>query len=167
MTSREQAVAYLHAEEQLCEISERKPHILHGTVMAACGVITLVDTTPLLLKSSQQIYLVVIVVLGALMAWSGLWILCLAQRSWVAVTNCRVLVQRINMIGHPSKYSEYRLSEINGCRMIKPLVTWKKSSYNGTVLIKLKNGKMRQLPYLENAQYILETIGSLLTTGNA
>jgi len=159
MNAREQAEALLNPGETLEEISFCQPRTMYGTILAASGVAMAVDTAPYALKNPG---LTAYVVLGAALAWAGVWLLNLCRNSWVAVTSQRVLVQRVNALGRPGRRQEYPLQEVEGSRLCKPTVSFKSKSNSGTVLIALKSGQSRQLPYLENGQFIHEAISEAL-----
>jgi hypothetical protein len=164
MSPQEQARALMQPGEELQELSPRKPRAMYGTLLAASGVFMAVDTAPYALRSPA---LIPYVIVGVLLAWAGVWVLSLCGKGWVAVTDRRVLIQGVNLIGGPGRLREHSLKDIKASRMFKPTVTFKSKSYNGTVILELKNGKSRQLPYLENAQYIHETIGEMLDRSKA
>lgn len=96
--------------------------------------------------------------LGATLAYSGLWAILFAKRSYVLVTSRRIVYQKISFLGKPGKQISIPHSDIQRIRFLKSTVMYRIRRSDGGIAILLKNGKTVLISSLRNAENILGAV---------
>lgn len=144
----------LHPQEEVIELSERRPRLPTGIACMVVGI-------PLLIDPLHQMFatpaFVAEFLLGLLLLYLGVRLTILSRRAYLAVTNERVLYRAIDLLGRRGRTLSIPLEEITGARLCKT-ATMYRQRYAGEILLTLRNHKRRLLPSLQNGQFILDAI---------
>ncbi len=143
--------------ECIKEYSALQPRWLSGSICALAGAAIAADS--LLHPSGAGIALVV---LGAALLYLGLRLTVLRKNAYVCVTDQRVLYRKVNWYGGPGRLREIPIAELEAAGLCRTTVMFG-ARKSGEGILRLKSGKERLLPLMQNAEYVIETIEGEIT----
>lgn len=148
----------LQEDELPMALSFRTPEWLFGSSLIFIGGFMFLDVLlhPASFGSIPLAFLLGL--LGAALAYSGLWAILFAKRSYVLVTSRRIVYQKISFLGKPGKQISIPRSDIQRIRFLKSTVMYRIRRSDGGIAILLKNGKTVLISSLRNAENILGAV---------
>lgn len=148
----------LREKEILMEGSNGGPRLLYGGCAGLAGIIMVVESFRLLYSSPFLGFGEL--VLGSVLVYAAYSLIYLSTRNVVAVTDQRIVCVRAGILR--SRQSEIPLEDIKTATLFKSTVMFG-NRHTGEIRIVLRNGKTVVLPYLNNAEYVLEAVGEAMS----
>lgn len=149
--------ALLHAEEKPLGFSYRNAEVMHGGFAALLGAFCVVDAV-LQFQGFPAALAVLVILIGIALLWAGVWLLCFRKRSYIIVTNERVLWRKINAFGKDGKLVEISRADIQRVRYLKSTVMYRIRRKDGAVALYLKNGKTVVISGVRDGETIFTSI---------
>ncbi len=154
----DQLKSCLREKEQLLDGSNGCGRPFYGACSGLVGLILTVESVRLLL-GGISLFAMGEMLVGLAFLYGAYALLVLTGRNLVAVSDQRIIQLKQGVL--KARISEVPLSEIDKATLFKHTVMFG-NKHAGEIRIVLRNGKSVVLPFLANAEYVLETIGEVL-----
>jgi len=148
----------LRENETLLEGSNGGPRLLYGGCAGLAGIIMVVESLRLLYRSPFLGFGEL--ALGSVLVYTAYSLMYLSTRNVVAVTNQRIVCVRAGIL--KSRQTNIPLEDIKTATLFKSTVMFG-NRHTGEIRIVLRNGRTVVLPYLSNAEYVLEAVGEAMS----
>ena len=140
-------------------LSYQKAEILPGVSLLLIGAVVLLDSLLHPAAFGHPLLVVPVVLAGAVLLYSGIWLLLFAKRTYVLVTSHRLIYQKMDLLGKPGRSITILRSDIKRASFLKSTVMYLIRRGDGAVSLTLQSGKTYLLPNLVEGERICSALG--------
>ena len=153
-----QMAALLQSGEYPIAFSRRKPDYLFGVCMCFIGIFAAADTLVHPNTFGNVFYVLAVMLAGAVCVWFGIRALYLTKNTYIAVTDRRIIIQNIDLLGRPRKAESIPRSEIKRARLLKSTVMYRIRREDGAVSFTLQSGRTVVVSGVQDGEGILSAL---------